>query len=152
MRNSLKWFITITFTVLCLYLITSCDMDVTYGNHGDSKETAISLSKENTWWKGELTSSRTEQWFKFTATAYTQYLHVFFGTLTELTIQLYDNNDNPVDNSVELYNSGGNNKATYMVYSVTRSKTYYIKVTGASNSIYYITFNNNILPPAVPQY
>jgi len=148
MRNSHKWFIIIAFTALCLISFTACNMDSSSNDPGSSKENAISLYKEDTWRNGELTASRTEQWFRFTATAYTQYIHVFFGTLTDLTIQLYGNNNNPIGNPNELCDSMG--KTAYTTYPVTRSKTYYIKVTGNGNSdigTYRIGFNTMQLEP-----
>ncbi|WP_461245817.1 bacterial Ig-like domain-containing protein [Treponema sp. R6D11] len=47
---------------------------------GDSKETAIPLPL-NTLADGYITTSSDEQWFSFTATASTQYIHADFGTL-----------------------------------------------------------------------
>jgi hypothetical protein len=53
---------------------------------GSSRDSSIPLTG-NAWAEGALTPSNQEQWFTFTATAGTQYLHVSFGTLTDLYVQ-----------------------------------------------------------------
>jgi hypothetical protein len=44
----------------------------------------------DTWANGDIPTSRGEQWFMFTATDSTQYIHAKFGTLVDLNIQVYD--------------------------------------------------------------
>jgi len=98
----------------------------------------------NTWTDGNITSSIKEQWFKFTATSDTQYIHVLFGTLTDLYIQLYDSNGSTLGSSMNLYGS-----TTYKSLMVTSGQVYYIKVTGYSSSTgtYKIGFNTSTAAP-----
>jgi predicted RNA-binding protein with TRAM domain len=100
----------------------------------------------NTWADGNL-SANGEQWFTFTATADTQYIHASFGTLTSLYVQVYESDGATVGDRTNLYSS---TKSTYR--SVTTGQTYYIKVTPYSSSYsgtYQIAFNTGIIPPGV---
>jgi len=99
----------------------------------------------NTWADGNLPSSSDEQWFKFEATAATQYLHASFGTLTELNVQVYDSSGAPVESQISLYNSYRSISRT-----VTNEQVYYIRVRPYSSSYsgtYKIAFNATELPP-----
>jgi hypothetical protein len=97
-----------------------------------------------TWAYGELTSYG-EQWFKFTATADTQYIHVFFGTLNDLYVQVYDSSNNTVGSQSNLYNN-----TKYTSISVTSEQEYYIRVWPYSSGYggtYRIAFNTSSTPP-----
>ena len=101
---------------------------------------------ENVWANGNLAPNG-EQWFKFTATATAspQYLHVSFGALTDLYVQLYDNSGNTVGTQANLYSS-----SKYVSHTVTSGQTYYIKVTpysSSSSGTYRIGFNTSNTPP-----
>jgi len=106
----------------------------------------------NTWADGNLTSSNNyAQWFKFTATASTQYIHVSFGTLSSsssygLYIQVYDSSGNTVGSSQHLYNYYN----TYTYTTVSSGQEYYIKVTPYSSNYgtYKIAFNTSSTPPS----
>jgi len=104
----------------------------------------------NVWADGALTSANNEQWFKFTATASTQNIHVKFGTLADLYISLYDKDANTLGNSIELYDTGYSSK-TYTSLTVTSGQTYYIKVTpyGSRTGIYQIAFNTIYQAPGI---
>ena len=110
----------------------------TYQIAFNTSETWGTLLTANTWSSGNIVSSNGEQWFQFTATAYTQYIHVSFGTLTDLNIQLYDSNFTTSESSSNLYSS-----TTYTSRSVTSGNVYYIKVTpyGSYSGTYQIAFN-----------
>ncbi len=98
----------------------------------------------NTWADGNLPTSSDVQWFSFTATASTQYIHVSLGTLTYLYVQLYNSSGSTVG-SETLYSS---NK--YISQSVTSGQTYYIKVRpyGSSYSgTYEIGFTESTTAP-----
>jgi len=100
-------------------------------------------------WADGTVSSTGEQWYKFTATASTHYIHVTFGTLNSsygLNAQVYNSSFNTVGSLTTLYNS---NRYTYLS-SLTSGQTYYIKVTPYNSSYtgtYQITFNTSSTPP-----
>jgi len=104
------------------------------------------------WANGSVTTDDA-QWFKFNATAETQYIHASFGTMDSFYgyyIQLYDSNEgysNPVGTQTRLYSSIKN---TSMSLSV--EKEYYIKVTRHSESYgtYQIAFSTSSTPPLNP--
>jgi len=98
-----------------------------------------------TWTDGSITVAGDEQWFKFTATASRQYIHVTFGTLTSLNIQVYDSTGSTVGSQTNLISSTTNTSRT-----VTSGQTYYILVTpysSAASGTYKIAFNASSTPP-----
>ncbi|MDR0457355.1 MAG: hypothetical protein LBH20_11825 [Treponema sp.] len=98
----------------------------------------------NEWVGGNIISSSGEQWFTFTATASTQYIHVGFGTLTNLNVQIYDSSGNTAGGSVNLYSS-----TRYTSRSVTSDQKYYIKVWPSMGSgTYQIAFNTSSAVPS----
>jgi len=100
----------------------------------------------NTWTDGNF-SENSEQWFKFTATASTQYIHASFGTLTDLYVQVYDSTGSTVGSQTNLSISS----SRYTSRSVTSGQVYYIRVTPISSSYsgtYQITFNTSSTPPS----
>jgi predicted RNA-binding protein with TRAM domain len=104
---------------------------------------AATLSPD-TWADGVLTPANGEQWFTFTASANTQYLHVLFGTLTDLYVQLHDSNGNVLGNPTELRGS-----TTYTTLTVTSGQVYYVKVTPYGSGTYRIGFNTMPLAPGI---
>ena len=98
----------------------------------------------NTWADGALTATNMEQWYKFTATASMQYLHVFFGTLTDLYVQLYDSNGDTLGASTYLSSS-----TTYTSLLLASGQMYYVKVTpwGSGTGTYRIGFNMSTTAP-----
>jgi hypothetical protein len=105
-------------------------------------QTIIQLT-ENTWEDGNLTASSDVQWFKFTATASTQYIHVNFGTLASLSVQVYDSSGATVGSQKYLGST-----TTYVSQSVTGGQEYYIKVfTSSSSGTYKIGFNSTFYSP-----
>jgi hypothetical protein len=102
----------------------------------------------NTWADGNIPANG-EQWFTFTATADTQYIHASFGALTDLYVQVYNSSGAAVGVQTRL-NSSSSNK--YISPAVSTGQTYYIKVTPWSSSYsgtYKIGFNTGIIPPSV---
>jgi hypothetical protein len=100
----------------------------------------------NTWTNGNIPVSSGEQWFKFTATAATQYVHFILGTLTYMNVQLYDDSGNTVGSRENIFGSS----SKYISRSVTAGQEYYIKVTPYSSSYsgtYQILFNISSTPP-----
>ena len=116
------------------------DMAIDWGGSGGHIQLA-----ENQWVDGDIAASNGEQWFTFTATAYTQYIHVSFGTLTDLYVQLYDSHGNTIGNSANLYSS-----TRSIVRSLTPGQNYFIKVWpfGSRSGSYRIAFNASSSSPA----
>jgi hypothetical protein len=120
-------------------IFAGCGMGVKEGGTRESATTLI----ESAWADGSIATGE-EQWFKFTATAGTQYLHISFGTLTHLYVQVYDNRNNTVGDRTYFGGSGSG----YTALTVTSGKAYYIKVTPYSgNGAYRIAFNAMPYPP-----
>jgi hypothetical protein len=104
--------------------------------------TIVTTLTANVWADGTLTTDG-EQWFKFTATSATQYLHFDPGTLNDVYVQLYDSTGSTVGSRTNLYGS-----TLYTSRTVTISNEYYIKVTPYSGSgTYRIAFNTAFLLP-----
>ena len=104
---------------------------------------AITTLISNVWANGSV-SSNSEQWFKFTATANTQFIHADFNTQTSLYVYVYDSSLGIVGDSLVL-NSG--NK--YISRQVTKGQVYYIKVTTYSYSgTYQIAFTASATTPS----
>jgi hypothetical protein len=105
----------------------------------------------NTWADGGITSSTVEQWFKFTATAGSQYIHVQYGTMTNMYVGLYDSNGSALGDSIRLTGSSNTNGNNSIM--VTSGQMYYLRVTpgpsyGSSTSgTYRIGFNTSTTPP-----
>jgi len=105
--------------------------------------TGITTLTTNTWANGNITTQGGEQWFKFTATATTQYIHFEPGTLSEAIVQLYDNSGNTVGGSNTLWTNQKNTSQAVTVGSV-----YYIKVKPSYGSgTYKIAFNTSSTAP-----
>ncbi|GMO66659.1 MAG: hypothetical protein Ta2A_14960 [Treponemataceae bacterium] len=81
------------------------------------------IPTENTWVPGYLTSTG-EQWFRFTATSATHFIHTggFTGTLSAVSVQMYDNAGNSV---------GGTLSRT-----LTPGSEYYVRVRPSSGTSY----------------
>jgi hypothetical protein len=135
---------TIIWGIAAALVIAGCDINWS-NDTGATKESAISLT-ENVWANGAV-SLTNEQWFKFTATANRQYLHISVGTQTVLNLQVYDSGSNQVGEP-EIF-GGGSGGSDFILLTVTRGKTYYIKVTGdgSNTGAYRIGFNTMELPP-----
>jgi len=95
------------------------------------------------------TMSDIEQWYKFTATAASHYIHVSFGTFGELTglyFQIYDGSGNTVFGSKSFTMRDRH----YEITSLTSGTEYYIKLwpyNYSNTGTYKIAYNTTILPP-----
>ena len=101
----------------------------------------------NTWANGNIATSSGEQWFKFTATAATQYIHFQPDSLNYVYVQLYDNNKSAIGSNTIMYSN-----VPYISRSVTIDKEYYIKVTpytgvGNGTGSYMIGFGTSTSRP-----
>jgi len=108
--------------------------------------TTVTKLTENVWADGNLPTSSAEQWFKFTATASTQYIHFNPDTLTRLYVQLYDSSGETVA-YFNLPSGSGSSSKNYITRSVTGGQEYYIKASGSSSGSYQIGFTKTIYPP-----
>jgi hypothetical protein len=105
--------------------------------------TAVTTLSANTWADGSIAIGG-EQWFEFTATASTQYIHVSFGTLIKLYVQVYNSSGVMVGSETELQ-YGWNTSL-----SVTVGQEYYVRVqpySSGSGGTYSILFNAAPFPP-----
>jgi hypothetical protein len=106
---------------------------------------------ENTWADGNLTTSSSEQWFKFTAATSTnyQYIHISFDTLNSndgVNVQVYEPSGDKNENEVRLYGTG---IYRYMYRGVTASLEYYIRVRpDTSAGTYKIAINASSIAPS----
>jgi hypothetical protein len=111
------------------------------GEEGETQKSAVLLA-EDTWADGAVSSTSGEQWFRFTATAGTQYLHVMFGTMTSMRVQLYDSSNAALGSESHLSGS-----SKYLPLTVVSGRSYYVKVSegsswaGSPTGTYRIGFN-----------
>jgi hypothetical protein len=113
---------------------------------GGSKISAIDLTL-NEWANGQIVQGG-EQWFKFTATTGSQYIHVYHGTLRDLYVQLHDSAGKAVGGSTNFYSYGSLGK--YVNLSVTSGRVYYLKVwpsSSSSSGTYKIAFTASVVTP-----
>jgi len=97
----------------------------------------------NEWTDGSISSSNGEQWYKFTATTNNQFIHISFGTLTRLYVQLYDSSFNTVGNITDLTGS-----TRFISQTLTLGHEYYIRITPYSGTgTYKIAFNTSVFAP-----
>jgi hypothetical protein len=96
----------------------------------------------NQWADGNIPEANGQQWFTFTATASTQYIHAAFGTLSVLSVQVYDSGGTDVGNSTTLYSSTTNTFRT-----LAQGQTYYIRVNSTYSGTYRIGFTASLAPP-----
>jgi hypothetical protein len=111
---------------------------------GDSKISAVELTL-NEWENGQLVQDG-EQWFKFTATTGSQYIHVYRGTLRDMYVQLHDSAGKAVGGSANFY---GSPDSQYVNLSVTSGAVYYLKVYpyGSGSGTYKIAFTASVVTP-----
>jgi hypothetical protein len=99
---------------------------------GENRKSAIPLTLD-AWANGQIADGggSNEQWFTFTATADTQYLHIRYSTMRNLDVQVYDSDEITVGDRITYYgNSGEVGSISRTVYN---GETYYIKVTPGSH-------------------
>ncbi|MDR2733511.1 MAG: hypothetical protein LBC99_02565, partial [Spirochaetota bacterium] len=89
---------------------------------------SVTALSADIWANGNLTAGGV-QWFRFTATAATQYIHFKPGTLTEVYTQVYANDGTAVGSTAQLYNS-----SLYTSRTLTVGQEYYIRVWPYSGS------------------
>jgi len=110
--------------------------------------TVTSMPTVNTWYTGSITTGG-EQWFKFTATATTQYIHFQPGTgtggLTDVYVQLYTTTGGYTGARTNLYGTSLNTSR-----SLTVGTEYYIRIRpyySTGSGTYKIGFNTSSTAP-----
>jgi hypothetical protein len=105
----------------------------------------------NTWTDGKTTDTKLEQWFRFTATVETQYIHCKAGQNSYAYIRLYGHNGIAISYPVEAYNG-----IRSFSREVTSGQIYYIRVYSDialdedyNPNTYQIAFNTTTVPPAI---
>jgi predicted RNA-binding protein with TRAM domain len=91
-----------------------------------SPPTTYTTLSDNTWAVGDIITEGGEQWFMFTATAGTQYIHAEFGTIgtySGLYIQLYNSDGVSVSSRTRL-----DNYTRSISQPVTIGNVYYVKI------------------------
>jgi hypothetical protein len=150
MKKSVCFFIGIILIVVVMGLgLAGCLMNTE--EDGDSPDSAKMLTA-NTWTDSNIASSNGEQWFKFNLTANPQFLHVNYGTLTNVYIEMYDEGKSRIGSGLNIYGSsgsiGGIRWSFGLLSSVDVGDTVYIKVTAFSGTgTYRIAFNTTSYPP-----
>jgi len=91
-----------------------------------------------------------KQWFKFTATAALQYLHLSFGAITNADIQVYDSDGIIVGTSAYPTSIAKTDSIKYTSRTLTTGQDYYIRVTAYNKDgggTYQIAFNTSSSTP-----
>jgi len=105
----------------------------------------------NTWSNVNITTTAKEVLYKFTATATTQYIHCQLGTITDVFVNVYNNDG--IGITLNRYNLYGANTYTYNSGSsgtITNGTTYYIRTapyTSTNTGTYKIGFTNSLTAP-----
>jgi uncharacterized repeat protein (TIGR02543 family) len=102
------------------------------GNSGNSRTEAIPLTPDQ-WTDGSIAGTGEAQWFQFTATAETQYLHFSSGTLYNADLYIFDGNTYTGDTSFSINPTDDYTPFTEDDYGVfiglTVGKMYYVRVS-----------------------
>jgi hypothetical protein len=107
----------------------------------------VTTLTEGVWEGGDIPTGNGEQWFTFTATAGTHYIHFNPVTMTCVYVQLYDTAGRTTGNRKDLYYPDSTHTST-----VTSGSVYYIKVTPYNSSYsgsYQIAFNTTSTMPKI---
>ncbi|MDR2433938.1 MAG: hypothetical protein LBD47_05165 [Treponema sp.] len=106
------------------------------GDRGETRASAIPLTL-NTWAAGEL-ATEGEQWFKFTATAGRQYIHILRGTAKQLYLQVYDPQGSEIGSPYVW-----NQEREYADLSLSKGGVYYLKTSSSTGGTYQIGFTES---------
>ena len=104
----------------------------------DIPDVGVIQLSSNTWANGELTTANGNvQWFKFTATDATQYIHFKSGTLDYAYACLYNSDGSPIEAYSIIYSNHPFSR------TVTSGEEYYIKVWAGAAGTFQIGFNKS---------
>jgi hypothetical protein len=101
----------------------------------------------DTWTDGSLLVSNSEQWFKFTASANPQFIHLKSGSLSSVTVQLYE-----ADGTTIFGDEGVISADNSISRTVTVGKEYNIKVTNASDGTFKLGFTSSSTAPTTTSF
>jgi hypothetical protein len=105
----------------------------------------------NTWAVNNSPESGGERWFKFTATASTQYIHGSMGELTGLYVQVYASSGAMVGSEGNLNTYNRNTSRTLTVneeYFMRVRSVRFIGIDNGDNDTYRIAFNASVISPS----
>jgi len=102
---------------------------------------------ENNWTNGNISNSSDEQWFFFTATAITQYIHVSFGTIGSLYVLVNDRNGAAVGEEARLSGNTGNTRRTYSYLIIGQECYIKVRPYGSNSGTYKIAFSTSTTAP-----
>lgn len=130
-ENLLK---TLVLAFVLGFSVVGCSMDKIIKGAEGSKKNPIDLTIDK-WTRGKIVKSNDgenkEQWFKFVASASTQYIYTKLSTSTSFYVYLYDSNNYQIGTQ---FHAGGYGSSAGRVENFSRvlnsGETYYIKVTG----------------------
>jgi len=100
----------------------------------------------DTWANGNIPVAGDDQWFRFTATAATQYFHFYADTLSSVNIQLYNESITATVGAAGAFTFSASQAGIVGTRSTGRTLTpgqvYYIRLTNTTaGGSYYIKFN-----------
>jgi hypothetical protein len=152
-------FAAFTLVFALVFMLGACD-DNTYVHIEPSTPipptipipptTGVPTLTENIWKEGNITAAGGVEWFTFTATAVTQYIHFDPGTMDDVYVQLYNTDGTKTGGQSNLYNSS--NSLLYTSRALTIGEAYFIWVKPYRNSgsgNYKIAFNTYNAPPTI---
>jgi len=118
---------------------------IAFNGTGIEPGVAVTLT-ENTVANGNIATVNAVNWFRFTATAETQWIHFAWGTRNNVLVQLYGGDGTALGTETSL-SAGG----FFTSRSVTVGGEYYIRVRASGGTgTYGITFNRSVLAPGIP--
>ena len=112
---------------------------------------AIELTN-SVWKEGtiNLDNGRTE-WFSFTATATTQYIHLKADAVTYVAADMYNTTINATYNNYPIYPYPGIRDNEYFTCNnLTVGHTYYVRMTSQTNQNgrFYVQLSTGVIPTA----
>jgi len=143
---------TLFFLLSTLILFAGCSFDFLNGGDkggGTFSPPNVTELNLNTWTDGNIPTSKDVQWFKFLAPQYLYspiFIHINFGTLTNLNVQMYNYDGNTID---KKKNFSGDAKLNQWndIYSY---QACYIKVSpNSGGGTYQIAVNTSDTAPIV---
>jgi hypothetical protein len=146
MRKTMKSriFLCGAVIVLIVSMLTACPM-TPEEEEPEFTSGAVTALTSDIEAPGDIDTPYGEQWFKFTATASTQYITIMYDTLTDVYIQLYTKSGSTVGSQVHCYIDPPYT-GTFFEQSVKSGDVYYIKVKANSGSgTYRLMFSNSPL-------
>jgi hypothetical protein len=155
-----KSFATVLFSIIvgCVLICSFTGCDLLFGPGKDSDVADYPELIEGEWTSGSiLDAEEGEEWYKFTATSNTQYIHVENGTMTNIRLEVYTTKNTLLkEGAVNMSaNDAGNGDIRYYDFVVSEGSVYYIKISPreyewnkSQTGTYKIAFNTTETAPA----